>query len=75
MHVHNSLNFNKTQKDICWLCWNVPTDPWLKLNTNRSFKASIKKIGFGGVIQDSTGRWLTSFSGNIERASCILTEI
>nr|KYP64368.1 hypothetical protein KK1_018964 [Cajanus cajan] len=56
------LKYRKT-----WLentCWSPPDYPGIKVNIDGSWLKGQNRMGFGGVIQDSVGRWLGGFSSS-----------
>ncbi|OIT35519.1 hypothetical protein A4A49_59477, partial [Nicotiana attenuata] len=43
--------------------WNSPTNEYSKLNSDEACSIPNQKRGFGGVIRDSTGKWLLEYMG------------
>lgn len=63
-----------TQRQIS-ISW-VPSDErWVKLNTDGSFRAASHSTSCGGVIRDSSGRWLAGFTANMGTSNCVLAKI
>ncbi|GKV14725.1 hypothetical protein SLEP1_g25551 [Rubroshorea leprosula] len=58
-----------------WVCWQPPTEPFLKLNTNGSRNHQSGQACAGGLIRDHLGRWVHGFTVNIGFTSSFLAEL
>jgi ribonuclease HI len=47
------------------LCWSKPPTGFFKLNIDGSRQGSSGKIGAGGVIRCSSGKWIKAFQANL----------
>ena len=45
--------------------WEKPPVGWMKLNTNGSVFGSLGVAGWGGVIRDDRGNWISGFTKRI----------
>ena len=54
--------------------WMKPPMDWLKLNTNGASLGNPGKAGGGGVIRDSSGKWVKGFSRSIGVATSVMAE-
>jgi len=54
--------------------WIKPLRGWLKLNTDRASQGNPGKAGGGGVISDSSGKWVKGFSRSIRVATSVMAE-
>lgn len=54
--------------------WLKPLMNWLKLNTDGASLGNPGKVGRGGVIRDSAGRWVKGFSRSIGLATSMMAE-
>ena len=60
---------NKLNKEECW---RPPPDDIYKINIDGSFRANLKKGGWGFIIRNSLGQFLEGGVGNISRVTCPL---
>ncbi|GLT88451.1 hypothetical protein SLE2022_064770 [Rubroshorea leprosula] len=58
-----------------WVCWQPPTQPFLKLNTDGSQNHQSGRACAGGLIRDHLGRWVHGFTVNIGFTSSFLAEL
>ena len=54
--------------------WMKPPMDWLKLNTNGASLGNPGKAGGGGVIRDSSGKWVKGFSRSIGVATSVMAK-
>lgn len=55
--------------------WEFPPLDWIKLNTDGTSKGSSNLASCGGILRDSTGRWLKGFTANLGSATATEAEI
>ncbi|XP_058208318.1 uncharacterized protein LOC131321348 [Rhododendron vialii] len=53
----------------------LPSPGKLELNTNGCFYESINKAGYGGVLRDSSGKWVLGYYGKATSTSSLEVEI
>jgi ribonuclease HI len=56
------------------VCWTPPPIPWIKVNTDGSFR-SPNTGGFGGIFRDSESNFMGAFAFNVEVPSAIDAKI
>ena len=61
-------------KVVCTVSWKKPPLEWCKLNTDRASFGKSGKVGGGGIIRDSEGRWVKSFARSIGFTTSITVE-
>ena len=61
-------------KVVCTVSWKKPPLEWCKLNTDRASLGKSGKVGGGGIIRDSEGRWVKSFARSIGFTTSITVE-
>ena len=67
---------DQSQVRILYLIrWNVPPDPNIKLNTDGSVIGNLGLAGAGGLLRDSSGEWISSFSLHLGLASNNMAEL
>ena len=54
--------------------WSKPLLGWFKLNTDGASLGNPSKVGGGGLIKDSEGRWIRGFSRSIGHATSVMAE-
>ena len=55
--------------------WSKPLLGWFKLNTDGASLGNPSKVGGGGLIRDSEGRWIRGFSRSIGHATSVMAEL
>ena len=54
--------------------WIKPPRDWLKLNMDGASQGNPGKAGGGGVIRDSSRKWVKGFSRSIRVATSVIPE-
>ena len=49
-------------KILQFIRWQVPPDPYIKLNTDGSAIGNLRLAGAGGLLRNSSGEWISGFS-------------
>lgn len=55
--------------------WEKPKNSWVKLNTDVSVFRDKNQAAIGGMVKDSSGKWVWGFSGSIGSANSDTTEM
>ena len=55
--------------------WEKPEQGWWKLNTDRSWNATMGTTASGGLIRDSWGNWVTEFTRKLGNANSFTAEV
>ncbi|PKI49687.1 hypothetical protein CRG98_029932 [Punica granatum] len=66
---------DRKARDWKLIGWRMPSDGWLKLNTDGAAKGNPSLARAGGLLRDDNGRWLGGFVHNIKIATSILVEL
>ncbi|PKI49193.1 hypothetical protein CRG98_030411 [Punica granatum] len=66
---------DRKARDWKLIGWRMPSNGWLKLNTNRAAKGNQGLAGAGGLLRDDNGKWLGGFVHNIGIATSVLAEL
>ena len=53
---------------------NIPPRDWMKLNKDGASQGNPGKAGGGGVIRDSTGKWVKGFSRSMGVTTSVIAE-
>lgn len=65
--LHNSIHkaFGSTHNShaVREVKWNPPADNFIKLNVDGSSFGSPGRSGFGGIFRNSSGEWISGFTG------------
>lgn len=72
--MNKSSLTGKGRKLEKWIGWQPPAWPWCKLNSD----AAVKSNGIstpGGLIQDSSGKWVGGFAMNIGHCTITVPEL
>ncbi|KAK6126921.1 hypothetical protein DH2020_039336 [Rehmannia glutinosa] len=71
MDINTKLGFTfklPTRHHHLSVLWTPPTQPWLKLNVDASFKSQSRAAGIGGVARDYRGETIWAFSSYLSQA-------
>lgn len=64
----------KPKKEVL-ISWSFPPLDWVKLNTDEASTKEGRTASCGGLLRDSTGRWLIGFTANLGSASALEAKI
>ena len=59
---------------VCNVSWKKPPSGWCKLNTDGASLGNPGKVGGGGIIRDSDGKWMKGFARSIGFTTSITAE-
>ena len=65
---------SQRNKVVCTVSWGKPPSGWCKLNTDEAFLGNPSKVGGGGIIRDSEGRWVKGFARSIGFTTSIIAK-
>ncbi|KAG7599981.1 Reverse transcriptase zinc-binding domain [Arabidopsis suecica] len=72
--LHNGSSTSGSRGDVL-VGWVMPTDGWIKLNTDGASHGNLGLATAGGVLRDGYGDWCGGFSLNIGRCTAPLAEL
>ena len=57
------------------IVWEPPEEGWVKVNTDGTMKFDPVRAGYGGLLRNSLGGWLSGFSHNLGSCTTLETEM
>ena len=76
LEFYYSVGKLKSQRSmvVCNVSWKKPPSGWCKLNTDGASLGNPGKVGGGGIIRDSDGKWMKGFARSIGFTTSITAE-
>ena len=65
----------RSNKSVALIQWKAPLDDWVKLNIDGASRGNPGPAGCGGVVRDSAGTWLASFSAKLGVCTSVKAEL
>ncbi|XP_057443884.1 uncharacterized protein LOC130736046 [Lotus japonicus] len=75
-HDHDELVRYDTKGDgqLLQLHWSLPSQDFIKLNSDGSYKEDVNIMGGGGILRDNQGNWIAGFTSSQSEGSPFLAE-